>query len=251
MTTEQYLALGITFFIGMLLAVMGSGGSIITFPVLVYIAGIRPQAAVPMSMVIVGAASVVAAYLHARNGNFHLKAALLLGSTGVVGAYIGSTGTHLISPAALMSIFAGVLLTVGLLMFSGGLESVRPSTACRPVRCLAVGAGVGLLTGFLGVGGGFLIVPALIIFAGLEAKVAVGTSLAIISLNSAGGILGQVRYVEFQWPLTLAFTGLTLAGMLVGLSVGNRLSEETLRKVFASSLVGVGVVVGGINLLAL
>lgn len=251
MTTEQYIALGITFFLGMLLGVMGSGGSIITLPVLVYVAGIRPQAAVPMSMVIVGSASVVAAYLHARSGNFHLKAALLLGSTGIVGAYFGSTGTHLISSTALMLIFAGVLLTVGLLMFSGGLEPSRPSTTCRAVRCLVVGACVGLLTGFLGVGGGFLIVPALVFFAGLGAKVAIGTSLAIISLNSAGGILGQVRYVEFEWPLTLAFTGLTLAGMLVGLSVGDRLSEETLRKAFASVLVAAGVVVGGLNLFIL
>ena len=110
---------------------------------------------------------------------------------------------------------------------------------------------MGLLTGFLGVGGGFLIVPALIFFAGLEAKVAVGTSLAIIAINSAAGLFGQVRYVEFDWPLTLALTGLTLTGMFLGLSVAERLSEETLRKAFASVLVAVGIVVASINVFTL
>ena len=248
MITAQDIALGIAFFIGMLLGVMGSGGSIITLPVLVYIAGVRPQSAVPMSMVIIGSTSIVAAYLHARRGQFHLKAALLLGTTGVVGAYFGSAWTHLISSTALMLIFSGLLIAVGLVMFRRVGESARPSATCHPVRCLVVGACVGLLTGFLGVGGGFLIVPALIIFAGLEAKEAIGTSLAIISLNSVGGILGQIRYADFQWPITLAFTALTLVGMLVGLSVGNRLSEETLQKAFGSLLVGVGLVVVGLNL---
>ena len=247
MTTEQVVALGIAFFIGMLLGVMGSGGSIITLPVLVYVAGIRPQSAVPMSMVIVGSTSIVAAYLHARRGHFHRKSAVLLGTTGVVGAYFGAAWTHLISSTALMFIFAGVLLTVGLLTFKGGGESALPTTTCRPLRCLFVGSCVGLLTGFLGVGGGFLIVPALIFFAGLEATLAVGTSLAIIALNSVGGILGQVRFKAFEWPLTLAFTGLTMIGMLVGLSVAVRLSQHTLRNAFASLLVGVGVVVASLQ----
>lgn len=248
MTMEQVIALGISFFIGMLLGVMGSSGSIMTVPMLVYVAGVRPQSAVPMSMVIVGATSVVAAFLHARRGHFHLKAAALLGTTGVVGAYFGSAWTHLISPTALMFLFAGLLLLIGLLMFSGVGSSALPTTTCRPVRCLLVGACVGLLTGFLGVGGGFLIVPALIYFAGLEAKRAVGTSLAIIALNSGGGLLGQARFVAFEWSLTLAFTGATLLGMFVGLMIAERLSEDRLKTAYASLLVGVGVVVGGINI---
>ncbi len=249
MSQEQQIAVAIAFFIGILLGAMGSGGSIVTLPVLVYVAGIRPQSAIPMSMVVIGSASVFAAYLHARRGNFHTKAALLLGTTGIVGAYFGSSGTHLVSSTTLMLIFAALLLVVGGLMLRGSVEGLPP-TICRPIRCLVVGAGVGLLTGFLGVGGGFLIVPALIFFAGLETKVAVGTSLAIIALNSAAGLLGQVRYVELEWGLTLVFTGLTLAGMFVGLNLGERLSEETLRRAFASVLVAVAVVVGGLNLFA-
>jgi len=250
MLPEQQIAVALAFFIGVLLGTMGSGGSILTLPVLVYVAGIRPQSSIPMSMVIVGSTSVLAAYLHARRGNFHTKAALLLGTTGIVGAYFGSSGTHLVSSTTLMLIFAALLLVVGTLMFRGFVDGLPPRT-CRPVRCLIVGACVGLLTGFLGVGGGFLIVPALIVFAGLEAKVAVGTSLAIIALNSGAGLLGQVRYVELDWRLTLVFTGLTLVGMLVGLSLGERLSEETLRKALASVLVVVAVVVGSLNLFAL
>lgn len=243
------IALGIAFFIGLLLGVMGSGGSIITLPVLVYVAGIHPQVAVPMSMVIVGSTSLFAAYLHARRGNFHLKAALLLGATGVIGAHFGAEGTHLVSSTTLMLFFAALLCIVGVLMFRDGVEGLTPRT-CLPVRCLAVGAGVGLLTGFLGVGGGFLIVPALVAFAGLETRRAVGTSLAIIALNSAAGFLGQIRYAELDWRLTAAFTGLTLVGMVGGLSVASRLSETVLRKAFAILLVVVGAVVGGLNLIA-
>ena len=250
MLPEQQIAVAIAFFIGILLGAMGSGGSIVTLPVLVYVAGISPQSAIPMSMVIIGSASVFAAYLHARRGSFHTKAALLLGTTGIIGAYLGSSGTHLVSSTTLMLIFAALLLVVGGLMFRGSVEGLPPTT-CRPIRCLLVGACVGLLTGFIGVGGGFLIVPALIFFAGLETKVAVGTSLAIIALNSAAGLLGQVRYVEIEWGLTLVFTGLTLAGMLVGLKLGERLSEETLRRAFASVLVAVAVIVGSLNLFAL
>lgn len=250
MLPEQQIAVSIAFFIGILLGTMGSGGSIVTLPVLVYVAGIRPQSAIPMSMVIIGTASVLAAYLHARRGNFHRKAALLLGTTGIIGAYFGSSGTHLVSSTTLMLIFAALLLVVGGLMFRGLVEGLPPST-CRPIRCLLLGAFVGLLTGFLGVGGGFLIVPALIFFAGLETKVAVGTSLAIIALNSAAGLLGQIRYVELDWGQTLVFTGVTLAGMLVGLKLGERLSEETLRRAFASVLIAVAVIVGSLNLFAL
>lgn len=249
MPPEQLLSLGIALLIGVLLGAMGSGGSIVTLPVLVYIAGVRPQSAIPMSMVIIGSASLLAAYLHGRRGNFHRKAAFLLGVTGVAGAYFGSMGTHAVSSTTLMLVFAVLALVVGLLMFRGGVVGLAPRT-CRPVRCLAAGAFVGLLTGFLGVGGGFLIVPALVFFAGLETRTAVGTSLAIIALNSAAGLLGQIRFAALDWRLTGAFTGITLVGMLVGLSAGERFSEETLRKAFASILVVVAVVVGGLNLWA-
>lgn len=246
----QYVALAIAVLIGVLLGALGSGASIVTLPVLVYIAGIRPQSAVPMSMVIVGAASLLTSYLHARRGHFHAKAAALVSVTGVAGAYLGSAGTHFVSSTNLMLIFSTVLLVVGALMFWGGVDKL-PRQVCRPYYCLAAGAFVGLLTGFLGVGGGFLIVPALTFFAGLDMKSAVGTSLAIIALNSVAGLLGHLRFAELDWKLTSVFTALTVSGMLVGLTIGERISQDVLRKAFASLLVLVAVVVGTLNLFVL
>jgi uncharacterized membrane protein YfcA len=249
MLPDFHVTLAFSFLIGVLLGVMGSGGSILTLPVLVYSARISPQAAVPMSMVIVGAASLVAAYLQARRGHFHSRAAVLFGTSGVVGAYFGSAGTHLVSQTTLMLIFSALLLLVGAVLLWGGARDLSPKV-CIPVRCFVAGGCIGLLTGFLGVGGGFLLVPALLLFAGVEAKAAVGTSLAIISLNSAAGLLGQLRYGELNWMLTAALTGLTIAGMIGGIMLGERIGEETLRKAFALLLIAVAVLVGTLNLSA-
>ena len=246
MNPEQFIAVGLSLGIGVLLGTMGSGGSIVILPVLVYIAGIEPYSAVPMSMAVVGTTSLLAAWLYARKGHFHGKAALLLGATGIVGAFVGSAATRIVSEQTLMLIFAALLLVVGIIMYRGGVQGLPPGV-CRPIRCLSVGAVVGLLSGFLGVGGGFLIVPALVLFAGLETKTAVGTSLAIIALNSAAGLLGQVRYAEFEWSFTLALATSTVVGMLMGLLVSERISEVTLRKGFAVVLLLVALIVGGLN----
>lgn len=249
MTTEHAAAFGLAIVIGVLLGAMGSGGSIITVPVLVYVVGVPPRSAVPMSMAIVGTTSLIACYSHARRGHYHKKAVLLLGATGIVGAYVGSAGTRMVSSEALMLIFSVLLLVVGLFMFRGAGQGLVPGV-CSPARCLAIGAVVGLLTGFLGVGGGFLIVPALVLFAGLETKVAIGTSLGIIALNSAAGLAGQVRYSEMNWFLTASLTGLALGGMLVGLSFSERVSDEDSRKAFASLLIVVSIVIAGVSVRA-
>ena len=144
MTTGYIAAVALALLIGFLLGSMGSGGSILTLPVLVYVAGVAPQSAVPMSLAIVGTTSVLAAYLHARRHNFNAKAALLLGATGMIGAYLGSAGTQLVSSRTLMLIFAGLLLVVGIVMFRGSVAGLPPGI-CRPLRCLTVGAAVGVL----------------------------------------------------------------------------------------------------------
>ena len=248
MSPEQGLAFLCAMVIGLSLGALGSGGSIVTLPVLVYVAHIHPKSAVGMSMAIVGATSMVGAWLHWRRGNFHNKAALLLGVSGMAGAYLGSTFTHLVSSSALLLIFAAIMLVVSVVMFRGGFQGLTPGQ-CRPLRCAVVGAAVGVLTGFLGVGGGFLIVPALVLLAGLDTKKAVGTSLAIIAANSFSGLAGQLRYAPVDWRLTAEFTALALAGMWIGLLLSNRVSEPALRKAFAALLLAVAVTVGGMVLL--
>jgi uncharacterized protein len=130
-------------------------------------------------------------------------------------------------------------LVVGLRMLLGK-KDVNPGRTCKPLPCLATGLGVGLLTGFLGVGGGFVILPALVLFAGLEMKAAVGTSLAVIAVNSLGGFLSQLRYVQFNWKVTLAFLVAAGAGMVGGYILAGRLSSNALRRGFAWSVVALG-----------
>jgi uncharacterized protein len=242
MTPAYLLSLGLAVAIGVMLGAMGSGGSILTLPVLVYTSN-----AVAMSLAIVGATSTVGALLHRRQGNFHLKAFALLGITGIVGAYLGSTLTRLLPASTLMLVFAGLMVFVGVLMLIGATSRLSPGY-CRPIRCAATGAVVGFLTGFLGVGGGFLIVPALIVFAGLDMKDAVGTSLAIIALNSTSGLLGQMRSADINWTLTVLFIAACIAGMLIGVAAVRRVATSTLNKLFASLLIAVGLTVGGTQL---
>jgi uncharacterized protein len=246
---EQLLSLPFAFAMGVTLGAMGSGGSIITLPVLVYVAGVAPASAVAMSLAIVGATSAAGAYLHYREGNLHLKAAALLGTTGMAGAYLGTAFTRLVPASTLMLIFAILMLVVGLAMFREVSKEMSPGR-CRLIRCAAIGGVVGMLTGFLGVGGGFLIVPALVMFAGLNTKTAVGTSLAIIALNSASGLAGQIRYAQVDWPLAGLFIGSSMLGMVVGLSLVRRASTATLSRAFASLLIVLAIVIGAMQVAA-
>ena len=242
------IALALAVLIGVSLGLLGSGGSIITLPVLVYAAGIPVAQAVGMSLVIVGATSVTGSYLRYREKAVAGKPAIFFSVSGMVGAFFGARLTHRVAPTVLLLIFGLLTLTVGSAMLRGrGEERVRQS--CHPVKCLGVGFGVGVLTGFLGVGGGFLILPALVLFAGVEMKQAIGTSLAIIAFNSFAGLAGQLRYIRFDWGLTLAFLVAALVGMFGGLALANRLSSQALRRGLGWAIIGLGAFLTVKNLL--
>ena len=227
------LSLALALVIGVSLGLLGSGGSIITLPVLVYGAGVPVASAVGMSLAIVGGTSAVGAWLKHRQGLVHWPAAALFGITGMAGAVTGAQFTRLVSPAALMLLFALLMAVIAVRMLSRrGDESVEPLPDCRPLRCGAAGLGVGVLTGFLGVGGGFLVVPAMILFARLPMATAIGTSLAVIAANSAAGLAGHLRHGGFNGLLALAFLGAALLGMAGGVRLGGRLPATTLRRVF-------------------
>ena len=236
-------ALALAALVGLSLGLLGSGGSIITLPVLVYVMGVPAHTAVAMSLVVVGALALVGAVLHWRNGHFHPKAVVLLGFTGMVGAYFGSALTHRVPAPVLMLLFAALMLAVGVVMLRRK-ELICDSEHCYPVRCLSIGAGVGALTGFLGVGGGFLIVPALVLLAGIDTKKAVGASLGIIALNSGSGLVGQLRFAECDWGLTSAFLAVSLCGMAFGTKLMDRISPYGMRRGFAWSLVAVAALIG-------
>jgi len=132
-----------------------------------------------------------------------------------------------------MLIFAGLMALVGGRMLAQrGDDAIEPLPNCRPLRCALAGLGVGLLTGFIGVGGGFLLVPAMILFARLPIAVAAGTSLAVIAANSLVGWLGYLGHEPFAWGMTGAFLLAALAGMASGARLGGRISPTTMRRAF-------------------
>jgi uncharacterized membrane protein YfcA len=243
-------AYALTVLIGLSLGALGSGGAILMLPLLVYAAAIPVGQAVPMSLAVVAVTSAAGALGYVRDGSFNPRLALVFGLGGVGGAFAGSMATHMVPHRVLMLLFSTLLLFVGVRM----LVSRQPLTCpnpCLPPRCFLIAFGIGLLTGFLGVGGGFLLVPALMRFAGLTQRPAVGTSLALISANSVSGLLGHLRYTTLDWQWTGGFLVFALLGLGLGLMVAKQVPAATLQRVFAVLLVGIGLGIGLANTLSI
>lgn len=238
------LGLALSALIGLSLGLIGGGGSIITVPVLVYVLGVEAHEAVGMSLAVVGATSLVGFFLHYRRGAVHLRTGLIFGAAGIVGAFLGSPLTLLLSPAALMLTFAMLMLVVAALMLRRKASDERVETVKKALsvwKALVAGLGVGILTGFLGVGGGFLIVPALVMFGGLGMKEAIGTSLLVIFLNCAAGLVGHASQTHFDWNLTALVTVLAVTGTIFGTLLSHRVASKKLQKGFAVFVLGVAV----------
>ena len=235
------LALALSTLIGVSLGLLGGGGSILAVPVLVYVARVDVHAAIGMSLAVVGTTALVGGLVHARAGRVDLRAAALFGGAGMLGAPLGAQATHAVAPRVLLLLFAALMLAVGGLMLRGKAVA-RPGTPrSHPVAVPAAGFGVGLLTGFLGVGGGFLIVPALTLLAGLPIHAAIGTSLLVIAANSAAGVLGHLRQGELPLGLVAAFTAASALGALAGVRLASGLDPARLRLAFAAFVILVGL----------
>ncbi len=252
MEPHLVIALILAVGIGLSLGLLGSGGSIVTLPVLVYVAGVPVAAAVGMSLAIVGGASAAGAWLKHRQGLVHWRAAMLFGVAGMAGAVAGAQLTRLVPPAVLMLLFAALMAVIALRMLARrGDDAIEPLPDCRPLRCGAAGLGVGVLTGFLGVGGGFLIVPAMILFARLPMATAAGTSLAVIAANSFAGLFGHLNQGSIDGRLTAAFLAAALLGMTGGVRMGRIISTEKLRRAFGWFVLAVAAFVLARNRAAL
>ena len=241
------VALLLTALVGFALGTMGSGGSIIMVPLLVYVAGLPPGEAVVVSLVVVGGTSLLGAYLRQRAGQFHWQAVKFLSLPGIAGALVGARFTALVEPHTLMLLFAALLLAVGVTMVRdrGDVERVP---RCRPLLCMSIGAVIGGLTGFLGVGGGFLIVPALVLLAGIDTAAAIGASLAIIAINALGGVLGHLDGALALWRQALLFLAIAVVGMLAGARIGTTLPERTLKRGFGYAVIAVALAIGAATL---
>jgi uncharacterized membrane protein YfcA len=232
-------ALALSGAIGLSLGLVGGGGSIITMPVLVYVAGLPPREAVAVSLAIVGATAAVGAALNYRTGGADLRLTAIFGATGMAGALVGAPLTRLAPGPVLMLLFAALMFFVGVRMLGEPATEENAGGKCDPVRCLAAGFGLGVLTGFLGVGGGFLIVPALLRFARAPMRVAVGTSLSIIALNSAAGFAAHAAETRGLSLLVAAFTGVAVIGLVGGVALGRRMKPAHLKRAFAGLALGV------------
>lgn len=220
--------------IGLSLGLIGGGGSILTVPILVYLLGVGPHEAVGMSLAVVGATSILGSYMHWRRDNVDISTGLLFGVAGIIGALLGSPLTKLVSPELLLLIFGLLMLVVAISMIWRRKHKISESThKPHPVQGIIAGLGVGVLTGFLGVGGGFLIVPALVFFGGLNMKKAIGTSLFVIFLNCAAGLVGHMSQNIFDWGLTGSVMSLAVAGAIAGTIMSHRIAAQRLQTMFA------------------
>ncbi len=244
------LTLVLTVLVGVSLGLLGGGGSILMVPLLTYVAGLEPQQAITASLVVVGVTSAVSVVTHARHDRVQWRTGLVFGAAGMVGAFLGGlAGGHL--PGQLLMIaFAVMMLATAGAMIRGRRKSAPQSAPTRlPVdKVLVEGLVVGLVTGIVGAGGGFLVVPALVLLGGLPMAVAVGTSLLVIALKSLAGVAGYLTTTVVDWPLVGALAVMAVAGSLVGARLQARVPEEALRRVFGWFVVGMGVLVLALEL---
>ncbi|MGW7004048.1 sulfite exporter TauE/SafE family protein [Streptomyces sp. NPDC054933] len=223
--------------IGLCLGALGGGGSILTVPVLVYALGQSAQSATTGGLVVVGVTAVCGTWSHARAGNVRWGAGVAFGASGIAASYAGTALNRSVDPTVLMLCFAALMVVSAAAMFRRCRASapVPERTRKAPVvRILASGLAVGFLTGFLGVGGGFVIVPALVGALGYEMPVAVGTSLLVIAINSAVALAARAGEETFHWRVIAPLTVAAVLGSLLGRHVCARVPSASLGRAFAT-----------------
>lgn len=232
---------------GIVLGLFGSGGSIIALPALMYLLGIEAKSAIAMSLGIVAVTATLSAWDHWRRGNVDVRVALVFGLFGIGGTFAGAK-IGLMTPVAVQ------LVLFALVMYAAAWKMLKPALIPQPAgagrlppaerpaeaqmrHIAAHGIGVGVLTGVVGVGGGFMIVPALALLSGLPMKLAIGTSLAIVAAKSYAGFFGYLGSVPIDWATMGAFTIVTIAGSFAGTRLAHRFSQEMLKRSFGGFLI--------------
>lgn len=242
-------------FIGISLGLIGGGGSILTVPVLVYLFSISPPLAISYSLFIVGITSLAGAFNNYRKGLVNFKTVLLFGSFSIVTVFL--TRKFIIPLLPDVFFYIGsfpvtqsllVMIVFAMLMIAASVSMIRSKTietgiqpVFHPLKLMGYGVMVGLVTGFLGAGGGFLLIPALVIMMRLSMKVAVGTSLFIIALNSLIGFAGDLGRVFIDWRFVLTISAIAVAGIFIGGILNRRIDGQKLKKGFGWFVLIMGV----------
>lgn len=244
--------------IGLALGLMGGGGSILTVPILVYLLGIDASETAPAySLFVVGVSSAIGATIKYKQNLVDMKTAIIFGLPAIVSVYltrkflVPAIPEHLFSVAdfditkrlLVMGLFAVLMILASVSMIKGRKETSNSNSEQKfnyPLIILE-GLGVGLLTGVVGAGGGFIIIPALIFLSNLSMKKAVGTSLVIIAAKSLFGFLGDVQNIEINWSLLLVFTALAVVGIFIGNILSSKIDGTKLKKSFGYFVLIMGI----------
>lgn len=236
------LALGLflTLLMGLSLGLLGGGGSILTVPILHYVLGQPPHEAISFSLVLVGSTALLASLLHHREKQVDWRTALVFAAFGAPASYLLASLSSRVDGRLLFFLFSLLLFVAGVSMLRPRRESIAPAQKNWPLVA-GTGAALGGLTGFLGVGGGFLIVPALVFLLGLPIKRAIGTSLVIIAFNSAVGVAGHRIHLHMDLTLLAQLSAAALLGTLFGARLAARLDAVQLRLAFGVFILALGV----------
>lgn len=248
----QVLGYAMAALVGISLGLIGGGGSILTVPILVYVMGVSPILATSYSLFIVGSTSMVGAFNNYRKGFVQIKTALLFGISSIttvfftrkffipiIPKHIVSIGNFILTENILtMVLFAILMLGASVAMIKNGNKIEATITGEMVVKkinlpkLLLYGIAIGLATGLLGAGGGFLLIPTLVLLVGLPMKEAVGTSLLIIGLNSLIGFTGDLGHFKIDWLLVTKITLIAIAGIFAGGYLSKKINGDKLKKVF-------------------
>ncbi len=239
------LALALAIVIGLSLGLLAGGGSILTVPILLYVLGMPAHQAIATSLFVVGTTSVAAMTQHARAGNVRYKVGAIFGGASMVGAYSAGRVAKLIPPTALLILFGAMMLITAVAMMrgpkkAGAAEAAKDAGLSIPL-ILVEGLVVGAFTGLVGAGGGFLVVPALVLLGRLPMREAVGTSLMVIAMKSFAGFAGYLATVQVDWSITLLVSGAAVVGSFGGAALASRVNPTMLRKGFAWFVVVMGI----------
>jgi uncharacterized membrane protein YfcA len=219
--------------VGISLGLLGGGGSILTVPLLAYVGGVETKHAIAMSLLVVGVTSTISALAHARAGRVQWPVVAVFGPAAMIGAYTGGRLARFVPGSVLLIAFAGIMITAGVAMLRGRKDSCDRGRGAVPLLKISLlGVAVGVISGLLGAGGGFLLVPALTLFAGLPMPLAVGTSLAVIAMQSFAGLAGHLSNEHLDWPLAWSIAAAAVIGALFGGKLIHRVKPATLRQGF-------------------
>ncbi len=229
------IAMFLAVLVGVSLGMLGGGGSILTVPILKYVIGLEAHQAVAASLFVVGATSASALIPHARRGRVRFRTGIIFGLAGMVGAFFaGRLAKHV--PAGLLLVLFAVMMFVTAVAMLRGRKTADGAAAVErelPIaKVIAEGLVVGAVTGLVGAGGGFLVVPALVLLGGLPMDVAVGTSLLVIAMKSFAGFAGYVTTTTIDWKLLLALTFFAIIGSAIGGHLAGKVDQAKLRRAF-------------------